>query len=413
MACSRRLLVCLALVTPVLLARDAQAENGIKPRHPVEWEPPVACLEFVDRSADPVYRFSYAIPDEDPSPGEQLLEDEVADSRTHQFFAMARQGNPQTRFPKQWITPADVAAALEKELIADTTVGPEDTLETNPFWSDHFERITPDDQRRPIAHESVAEPVEWDTTAVNAGPYLLWGYTWEPAFNLWSARTGNLVIVHDGDPTDAGPAAVVTNGELIVYSDEAAIIEGCAFGSAGTTLDGYFAQTPDNGTPDDWEPTWIQFADDVPLDGESFALEMLPGEEFATNTLLVRIVANDPSGATYEAHAPELVSVLPGQAGNCDDGGSSIIGNPGCGSDSSSGGASETDGDSDDGTSATPTSGGSGEPTSGGSAGSDGSTSGSAGGSGGTSTGGGCTLGGGAPSALLLLGLLGFRRRRP
>ena len=83
MAWIRPLVLAVALFAPALLPSEASAENGIKPRLPVTWEPPVACLEFVDRSADPVYSFSYTIADEDPSPGETLLDDEVTDSRRH------------------------------------------------------------------------------------------------------------------------------------------------------------------------------------------------------------------------------------------------------------------------------------------------------------------------------------------
>ncbi|MGH1348810.1 MAG: hypothetical protein ACRBN8_45160 [Nannocystales bacterium] len=122
MAWTRPLVLTAAVVAPALLPSDASAENGIKPRLPVTWEnSPVACVEFVDRSADPVYQFSYDIPDEDPSPGEELLEDEVIDSRRHQFVALSRQGNPQTEYPHLWITPADVQVALDKNLIAETT----------------------------------------------------------------------------------------------------------------------------------------------------------------------------------------------------------------------------------------------------------------------------------------------------
>ncbi len=413
--------LCAALVAPALLPSQARAENGIKPRLPVDWDPRTpppgfvqpTCLEYVDRSADSVYRFSYSIADEDPSPGEELLPDEVADSRTHQFFAMAKQGNPQTEYPHLWITQADVDAALAKGLISASTVGPEEIMESSPLWSDHFERITPDAERRPISNEMVAEPVQWDTAAVDPGVYMLWGYTWEPAFNLWSQRSGNVVIVHDGDPDAAGPAAAITNGELIVYSDEAAVVEGCVAGAAGTTLDGYFSETPDNGEKG-WEPTWIPFAEGTPVTGDTFALEFTPGEEYATKTLLVRVVATDPDGNTYEAHMPDLINVLPGESGGCDDeSGGGFIGSPGCGGDESTSGGSDSD-SAETGTDPSSTSGASGSEGSGTSSAA--SSSATAGADGGGS-GGGCSVrgaGSGSGLALGLLGLLGLlRRRRP
>ncbi len=399
--------LCAALAASALMPGAAEAENGIKPRLPVEWMPQPACLEFVDRTADPVYRFSYAIAAEDPKPGEELLPDEVVDSRRHQFFALAKQGNPQTDYPELWITQADVDAALEKELISASTVESDEMMESSPLWSEDFERITPDDQRRPISEEMAATGVEWDTAAVDPGVYMLWGYTWEPAFNLWSQRSGNVVIVHDGDPHAVGPGAAITNGELIVYSDEAAVIEGCVSGAPGTTLDGEFALTPENGQDEDWQPTWIPFAEGIPMDGETFSLEFTPGEAYGTKRLLVRVIVTDPDGNRYEAHMPDLINVLPGQSGSCDDDdGGGFIGSPGCGVGDSTGGDAST-GD-------TSSAGSSGGPATEGTTATDASSS--AGADGGTAPVGTCSAGGrGSVPAWLALGLFGLfaRRRRP
>lgn len=408
MAWTTRLVLTAALVAPALLPRDASAENGIKPRLPVMWDPPVACVEYVDRSADPIYQFSYDIPDEDPSPGEELLPDEVADSRRHQFIALSRQGNPQSEYPYLWLTPQDVQAALDKELIADTTVAADETMVTSPLWSDDFVRITPDDARRPISMASVAAPVEWDTSTADSGVYMLWGYTWEPAFNIWSQRVGNVVIVHDGDPDAVGPAAVVSSREIIVYANDPAVVEGCVAGAAGTTLSGEFAVTPSGGEPD-WEPTWISFADNVPADGESFTLEFVPGDDYATETLLVRVTATDPSGRSYEAHMTELVIVLPGESAGCDESGGSIIGNPGCGGEGSTGTTSAS-GTGPAMSTSGPTSSGDASGTD--SAGTSGATT-NPGADGDGGSGGTCAVDrGNSGFALLMLGLLGLRRRR-
>ena len=406
----RVLAVSVALVAPALFAQEAAAGNGVLPRIPTTWDRNPACVEFVDRSANPIYAFEYSILDEDPSPGEELLPDEVPDSRTHQFFAFSWQGNPQTQFPYNWISEADVQAAIEKNLITETTVGPEETLDTSPMWQGRFVRITPDDARRPIAQESVAEPVEWDTTDADAGVYQVWGYTWEPAFNLWSQRVGNVVIVHDGDPSAVGPAAAVTNPELIVYSDEPAVIEGCLFAPAGTTVDGYFSETPPNGSGSEWQPTWVPFVEGEEVSGDTFSVEFVPGGGHATPTLLVRLVFTDPQGRSYEAHMPDLVNVLPGSAGGCDtDSGGGFVGTPGCGSDDSDGGSSgsATAGNDESGS----TSSADGDGTASGSS-SGPSSAGGDGGSGGS--GGGCSVGdrSGPLGSLLLLGLLALRRRK-
>ena len=46
------------------------------------------------------------------------------------------------------------------------------------------------------------------TTGVPAGAYAVWGYTYEPAQNLWTPRDG-IVRVIDGDASSAGPAVSI------------------------------------------------------------------------------------------------------------------------------------------------------------------------------------------------------------
>ena len=409
-ASSRPVFVAAALVSAALLPSAAQAQNGIKDRLPVLWEN-TTCMEYVDRSTNPVYAFTYGIPKEDPSPGEDLLPDEVEDSRRHQFFALCRQQNSQV-WPETWISQPDIDAAMAKNLINEGTVTPDEVMETSPDWAGCWTRITEDEDRLPISFESVDAGVQWDTSGVEEGVYTIWGYTWEPAFNIWSPRTGSVVKVYDGgDPAEIGPAAAITSSEIIIFTDEVAVIEGCADGLPGTTLTGYFASTVDaNGQ--DWTPTWVPFAEDVALEGPDFALELTPPEEVAGQTLLIRIDATDPQGRTYEAHMVELVSVLGGQAsGNCEDTGASFVGNASCGGDGdTSGETPDTEGDDDAGE--TSTTGPSGE-TDGSSSAS--ASAGSAGGDGGGGSGGTCAVSSQRASGglgLMLLALLGLRRRR-
>lgn len=402
MACSR-LAVCVALVAPALLTLDASASNKTKPRTPVEW-PTEACMDFVDRSADPVYSFSYDIPREDPSPGEPLTSDEVADSRRHQFFAMCHQRSPQ-QWPPVWIDAEDVQAAIDKGLINDDVVEDDEVLPGNPYWGGGCALELTD--KRPITNAMADSPVEWDTTGIDAGGYTLWGYTWEPAFNVWWPRTGHIVVVHDGNPEAAGPAGAVTNTEVIVEMGQSAAIEGCAVGPAGTTVTGYFAST-DGNTGEDWDPPWAPFSDTVELSDGTFSLDFVAPTEVAGDQVLIRVDIETPDGTIFEAHMTTLVSVLAGgQSGGCDEGsGGGFIGNPGCGGDDSSGGSTGTDsGDDSTSTSAAGTT--TGEPASSGSSGSGISAGGSGGGSGG-----GCRVGGSGPFSLLLLGLLGLVRRR-
>ncbi len=395
-----------------LVPADAAAVNGVKERLPVKWESP-QCIEYVDRTQSSVYSFSYEIEDEDPSPGEDLLPDEVADSRRHQFFALCRQETPQQPLP-QWITWDDVERAVAKELVQMSAFEDDDVFETSSAWEGCWHRITPDDARLAISNENASEPVQWDTSGLAEGTYALWGYTWEPAFNLWSPRVGHVVKVFDGgDPADSGPGGAITTGELNLYANQTQPIEGCASALPGSTVTGYFATTEEAQSPD-WQPTWIPFTEPTELEDETFSLEFVPDDQSIGQSLLIRVDITDPMGRTFEAHMFDLVIVLAGSdTGDCDEGGG-FIQNPGCGSDTddSSGGLETESGAS--------TSTDTGDETQGNPSGSTttGSTPSSDEDGGGSSEGCGCSqrsAPGGPMSALMLLGLVarGRKRRHP
>ena len=88
----------------------AEAGNATHPRTPVLWTD-AQCLTIIDRSQDPIYPLSYAVPFEDI----MVTADEVADSRTHQFFTYCRDRHLEDILPS-WITQADVDAAVAMNL---------------------------------------------------------------------------------------------------------------------------------------------------------------------------------------------------------------------------------------------------------------------------------------------------------
>lgn len=326
-----------ALLVPAV----AQAGNGLHPRTPVMWND-TQCFDIVDRSVDPIYEVVYDIPFEDTD----VTPDEVSNSRTHQFFGICRQFHSQIFLPN-WITWADVEAAVGAGLIDMTGIEDDHVIETNPAWDGCWFRVNGDDERRPITEEMASAPVPWDTTTVPEGTYVIWGYTYEPAFNLWTQRQGSIVKVIDGgDPHAIGPGAAITTREQTPYKDETVTIEGCVNALPGSTMTAYFASTAGASDPD-WEPGWTPFVEDVPVEGESFTLDFLAPGEVAGETLMVRLDVTDPMDRTYEAHMKENVIVLKGMGMDCETGGS-FIGGAGCGDDDSGtsegGSASETDG---------------------------------------------------------------------
>lgn len=322
-----------------LIPASASAGNGQHPRTPVVWEG-APCLQLVDRSDDPVMHLPYDIPFEDTEVGP----DEVENSRTHQFLAFCRRKHPQDQIPN-WITMADVDAAVQMMLIQADSVDPEDVLETSTAWEGCWFRINGDDERRPITTQMADEGVDWDTTDLDPGAYTIYGYTYEPAFNLWIVRP-SVIKVHDGDPAGVGPAAWITNEEEIVYNGSTTPIEGCVDTIDGTTLTAYYANTDDGD-----QPSWVPFAEDQPVEGDSFSVDFDAPEEIVGGSAMIRVDFDDPQGRSYTAYMEELVIILEGNDPDaCNETGGSFIAGPGCddgGSGSTGGNAtSGTTGDS-------------------------------------------------------------------
>lgn len=305
-------------------ATDAAASNMTHPRTPVLWEN-TECMQTHDRSADPVYQLVYDIPNEDT----EVTIDEVDDSRRHQFFALCRQENSQVHLPR-WITQEDVDAAAAKNLIDPLAVGDEEIFETATYWEGCWHRINDDVDRRPITNAMASQPVPWDTTGIDEGTYVIWGYTWEPAFNIWVQRQGAIVKVHDGgDPRDIGPGAAITTPEQNIYKNDVVDLEGCVDAREGSTMTAYYATTEGASDPD-WEPAWTPFAEDVAVEGDSFSIEFAPPEEVAGGAVLIHVRVTDDEDRQYEAHMRDLIHVLPGDnPESCDEGGG-FIGSPGC-----------------------------------------------------------------------------------
>ncbi len=290
----------------VAVSGNAKAGNSQHPRTAVEWND-VTCMEFVDRTVDPNYALEYGIPFEDTD----VTPEEVADSRTHQFFALCRQTPPQEALPS-WITMSDVEQTL---LNYEAFVAPpeSDILELATDWDSCWYRINEDADRRPITDASASQPVPWDTSAVPAGAYVVSGYTYEPVFNVWAPRVGGVVRVHDGgDPAADGPAAAITTREQSPCAGDTVTVEGCVNALPGTTMTASYAIESGGSNPD-----WTPFAENVPVEGEAFTLDWEAPLKAGGGSVILRIDFTDPNGATYTAYQYEPNIVLPADSAGC------------------------------------------------------------------------------------------------
>lgn len=326
----RRLAAAAFGVCLLALAPASKAGNGPEPRTPVDWTG-APCMIVVDRSVSATVHLDYGIPMEDT----ELTDDEVEDSRTFQFFAFCRALDPQTYLPR-WITQADVERARALG-IAPPTVNDDNVMESNTDWAGCWHRINADDDRRPITYAAAEEGIDWDTTELAAGTYVIEGYTWEPPLNIWSSRPGVIKVVDDPDPALSPPAIGITNTEAIIDQSDTVTIEGCASAQEGSTLTAYW------GLPAG-EVTWQPFVEDEPLPGDSFALVFDPPEQAAGEAVMIRVDVTDPSGRSYTHYMQDLVYVLGDPyPPECED-----VFDPACGKTGSSGGTGpDTDPDTD------------------------------------------------------------------
>jgi hypothetical protein len=174
--------------------------------------------------------------------------------------------------------------------------------------------------------------VDWDTSSVTAGSYVLWGYTWEPATSLWTQRPG-VVKVHDGDPDAAGPAAAILLAEVSIFRDETIEISGCIDAAPGAVYSVEVAEVES----DVWMPVLV----DQPVEATELSFELTPPAELAGAFVDMRLRVDDPGGLAYVAYAPARIIVVdaPDPAG-CMGGGGGFIG-AGCGSSDEGGTATD------------------------------------------------------------------------
>jgi len=326
----------------LLAAPVANASNGTKPRIPVDWTGG-ACMTIVDRSASTMVNLPYAILMEDTD----ITDDEVDDSRTHQFFGYCRSHDPQTFLPR-WITQDDIDRAIAKGAAPDN-IEVDDVLETSEPWADCWFRLNADDDRHPITFAAAMAGIDWETAPIPTGTYVVEAYTWEPPFNIWSVHPGVVKVVDTPALDASGPALAIRNTEEVINKNDSVVIEGCVSAMEGSTATGYWVFAEPN-------VEWTPFIEGDPVEGESFALEFQPPEEAAGQSVLVRVDIQDPMGRSYTHYMRELVIVLGTDGpGDCQDG--SFIGGAGCeddtggdvtggsqGSDGTGDGATATDG---------------------------------------------------------------------
>ncbi|MBX7080241.1 MAG: hypothetical protein K1X88_13685 [Nannocystaceae bacterium] len=303
----------LPLVAALAPGGVAQASNGNKPRQPVRWAE-AECAQIVDLSQTATLHLDYTIGEEDVG----MTADEVDDSRTMQFFAFRRQDFRIA--PPPWITQADVTRAAEADPVnvVPGAITTDDVLEsTSRFASSDWLRITADDARVPITFDQAAMGVDWDLGGATPGTYVLWGYTWEPVLNIWSARAGFVKLVASAAAAaDAGPSIALLDDEAVVVAGDAHPVLGCADVADGSTVTLQWGAKVGS-----VEPQWQTVVEDEPIASGMLALDFVPPDEAANQVVQLRATVRDPQGREYTAYGARVLSVMADPDGGDDGGG--------------------------------------------------------------------------------------------
>jgi MYXO-CTERM domain-containing protein len=289
-------LIGLALVGSALVPSGVHAANGLRPRTPAIFSS-VPCVQTLARGE--VLHIEYSVPYDDT----ELTPDELPDSRRQQLFAFSQQ-RFDFAFPV-WITQADFDRAQAN---GDVTreFGPDDVLESSSPWpAGSWLRITPDDPRLPITAAQAAMGVDWDTTDVAPGTWLVAAYTWEPENNLWSPRFGAVRVEDPDDPDATGPTVFLPREDgLLANRGEPLVVSGCVQAPPGSTITAYWGTL--EGID---EPQWVPFIEDQPVEPGDLSLEFVAPAE-AGDTVKLRVEVTDPAGRTYVAHTPTPLAVI-------------------------------------------------------------------------------------------------------
>ena len=284
------------------------AGNAAEPRVPPSFLG-TRCIEVL-APGDPALHLTVGIPLEEGEP----TADEPPGTRSFQFFAACREPRPGEDLPP-WIEPADIEAAqaANPEL---GTPDPSLVLPTSP-WVDCLVPLTPSDPRMPISCEGTAAGVDLSPEALPPGNHVVYGYTYEPDKNLWTARDGVVRVL--GPEGDAGlpPAVALTYplSDAVASTGVGVMITGCAAGLPGTEVELSWATVGDLAAfgEDAWEAfDAVTVEDDA--DDSSFAVPFVPPAGADYSVVRIRAIATDPKGGRWVSYSRPPLVLEPGCA---------------------------------------------------------------------------------------------------
>ncbi len=300
----KEMLIALGVLAPQI----ASASNGAGQRTPPIY-PLAACIAEVDRSVDPVFHLDIGLPREDF----MVSDDEPEDSRRLQFFLVCEDIPAELQDLPNWVTAAEAEEALARGSI-EAIPPDQDILERRDDLQGCVFPMNTSAQRIPITCEATQAGLDFDTSNIPVGNYVVRGYTYEPPLNLWSERRG---VVRVSDDVDAAPATVGLRTPSLdgvqLRPGSPFPIRGCAAGTSDVVLQ--WASLINLGGDDD-DAAWQTLA--TVTRAGSFEIDFDPPLDAVGQPLLIRGVAGPQSSVPWIDHAEGTFLVF-GDGGTSDE----------------------------------------------------------------------------------------------
>ena len=163
-------------------------------------------------------------------------------------------------------------------------------------------------KRIPITCEATEESRDFSVGMLPPGNYVLRGYTFEPAVNVWTERRGVVQFRADDQPQPVVALMSPPRADWQAYENDGFELVGCMDGPPGTKVRIQWASL----IAQEWKPL-------AHLDAAegSFSLQFEFPKEAVNQPLVFRGIATAPSGEKWIGYAPGTLLVLPG-AGQSD-----------------------------------------------------------------------------------------------
>jgi hypothetical protein len=285
---------------------------------------PADCIVVVDKQQHASWHLEYAVVVEDTEP--ELDHVSLADSKTHQFFALAgtllarasdhvflpfddREGRLHTM--PTWLTAQDVmrtaAGVTAEDMTAFTAdqVGERDVLENDALLSGAVRPLVAGTVRVPITEAQATAGVDWDLTDVPPGVYQIAAYIFSPPYNGWAPRSGLIKVIDGADESQAPAAVTLEPVAARLFAGQGRRVRGCVDAPPGSMLQ--LMARAQAEIPAAFEPSITQPVTNGPF-------ELCLTNDGVDEALELRVEVRTPAGLFTTTQSSDAISLFSNEA---------------------------------------------------------------------------------------------------